>query len=432
MKQALVTVGLGFGDEGKGGVVEFLCLKLSVDLVVRYSGGPQCGHNVQTLDGKRHTFSQFGAGTLRNIPTFLGPQVIIDPDAMLNEAAHLIGEMGIPKPFSLLTIHSRCLVTTVFQQRLNRIKEISRGKNRHGSCGFGVGETRSYWLKHGNDAIYAKDLMDADILRYKLELLKQRTLLDADGLLQEPIEELDIASVDCARYANFLRNIGWCLNITSEIPDYRVAIFEGAQGVLLDEWYGFHPHTTWSTVTPHHAIELAHLSNAEEICEIGITRSYTTRHGAGPLPTESLELTNVFPDPGNPVNAWQQSFRCGWLDLELLRYAVEACRNLDGLAVTCLDQMHDDEISEFKVSDGHRIMGVVAADLKAVHFPNLKRQQEIGERLKIAEPILDTIYDEQELFELLEQIAPVKIKSYGPTSADKELGKLVWRKLERI
>src|SRR5260370_9579524 len=113
MSRAIVTVGLGFGDEGKGSAVDFLCRRKGADLVVRYCGGSQAGHNVQLGDGRRHTFSQFGAGTLTpgRARTYLGPNVIIDPPALLREARHLC-ELGVNDPTSLLTIHPRCLVAT--------------------------------------------------------------------------------------------------------------------------------------------------------------------------------------------------------------------------------------------------------------------------------------------------------------------------------
>src|SRR5690242_399336 len=142
MKRAIITVGLGFGDEGKGATVDYLTRAYDADLVVRYCGGSQAGHNVELSDGRRHTFSQFGAGTLvrgRDRPrTYLGPNVVIDPPAMLREARHL-AELGVEEPLSLLTIHPRCLVTTVWHRTLNRLRELSRGEDRHGSCGQGVG-----------------------------------------------------------------------------------------------------------------------------------------------------------------------------------------------------------------------------------------------------------------------------------------------------
>src|SRR5213593_4162792 len=121
MRRAIVTVGLGFGDEGKGATVDFLCRRHGADLVVRYCGGSQAGHNVQLPDGRRHTFSQLGAGTLAEGPprTYLGPNVVIDPPALVREAEHL-RELGVGDPLGLLTVHPRCLVATAWHRALNR------------------------------------------------------------------------------------------------------------------------------------------------------------------------------------------------------------------------------------------------------------------------------------------------------------------------
>src|SRR5258708_1704472 len=181
MRRAIVTVGLGFGDEGKGAAVDFLCRRHRADLVVRYCGGSQAGHNVQLPDGRRHTFSQFGAGTFVGVPTYIGPRVVLHPTALVREAAHL-EELGIADPFRTLTVHPRCLISTWLHQAANQLRELARGDARHGSCGHGIGETRSDWLQRGDDAVFARDLRDPATLREKLELLRQRFLLDLDKL----------------------------------------------------------------------------------------------------------------------------------------------------------------------------------------------------------------------------------------------------------
>ncbi|MCI0458321.1 MAG: adenylosuccinate synthetase, partial [Gemmataceae bacterium] len=171
MRRAIITVGLGFGDEGKGATVDALTRSHDADLVVRYCGGSQAGHNVQLPDGQRHTFAQFGAGTLApgRPRTYLGPNVVIDPPALRLEAGHL-AELGVANPTRLLTIHPRALVTTLWHKALGRLRELARGADRHGSCGQGIGEARSYWLRYGQDAIIAADLLDLHTLRAKLEL----------------------------------------------------------------------------------------------------------------------------------------------------------------------------------------------------------------------------------------------------------------------
>jgi len=427
VKRAIITVGLGFGDEGKGATVDFLTREFEAELVIRYCGGSQAGHNVELLDGRRHTFSQFGAGTLAPTParTFLGPAVVIDPPALMREAQHL-AELGVASPLQLVTIHPQCLVTTPWLRMLNRIRELSRGDTRHGSCGVGVGEARNYWLKHGGDAVFASDLQTPDLLRQKLELQRQRVLLEVQPLLAgcspKALNDSDLLAWETsANYvAEMLCDPRWReIKIHPDAPPHKVAILEGAQGVLLDEYRGFHPHTTWSTVTPHHAWELVEQMGSEEVALLGITRAFTTRHGAGPLPTYSEELTTRFPDPGNPWNAWQGQFRYGWLDLELLRYAATVAGPLDGLVVNHLDQIHE---TDFQLCEGYRNQSLTPASQ-----PNLAWQSHLTEQVQNSEPIL-TVTNSDRLLRTLEAIAPIVIKGNGPTHVNRTSTGLTFRK----
>ena len=132
VKKAFITVGMQYGDEGKGSTVETLCHHKDADLVVALIGaGPQCGHNITTSDGRHHTFSQWGCGTFQEIPTFLGKNVIINPFNMLNEAKHLY-QMGIKNAYSLISVDPDCLVATDYHILANRIRESCRD-NKHGS-----------------------------------------------------------------------------------------------------------------------------------------------------------------------------------------------------------------------------------------------------------------------------------------------------------
>jgi adenylosuccinate synthase len=427
MKRAIITVGLGFGDEGKGATVDYLTRKFEADLVVRYCGGSQAGHNVQLPDGRRHTFSQFGAGTLAAAPnhprTYLGPNVIIDPLALAREARHL-ADLGVRDPGRLLTIHPRCLVATPWHQTMNRLRELSRGEAKHGSCGQGVGEARSYWLKHGDDAVFAADVRQLDVLRHKLELQRQRTLLE----LQDCIDRIDAATLH--EFDLWERNaeaVAWDLHqalpgglvIGAAVPAFRAAIFEGAQGVLLDEYAGFHPYTTWNTVTPHHAWELIQSLDIEAVAVLGITRAYTTRHGEGPLPTFSAELTARLQDVGNPWNRWQGSLRCGWLDLPLLRYAAAVAGPLDGIVVNHLDQVR---ATEWQVCEAYR-----NAALTRSAAPQLAWQSRLTQELRRAEPRLSPATSDR-IVRSLSELAPVVLTSTGPTHEHRALTELPFRK----
>ena len=426
MKRAIITIGLGFGDEGKGATVDFLARRLEADLVVRYCGGSQAGHNVQLPDGRRHTFSQFGAATLATASdpprTYLGPNVIIDPMALIREAQHL-SELSVCDLIRLLTIHPRCLVATPWLQTLNRLRELSRGDAKHGSCGQGIGEARSYWLKYGEDAVFAADLRHLDRLRHKLELQRQRTLLElqdfidrinADALAEFDLCERNAEVVACDLYEALPEDV----TMDAAVPAFQTAIFEGAQGVLLDEYRGFHPYTTWNTVTPHHAWELIQATDVEAVAVLGVTRAYTTRHGDGPLPTYSAELTNRLQDAGNPWNRWQGGLRCGWLDLPLVRYAAAVAGPLDGIVVNHLDQVRQ---AECRVCDAYRNVTITPSA-----GPHLAHQGRLTQDLCLAEPVLSPATPDR-IVRTLSELAPVVITSTGPTHEQRELAELPFR-----
>ncbi len=434
MKRAVIVQGLGFGDEGKGATVDFLARELAADLVVRYCGGSQAGHNVVLPDGRRHTFAQFGAGTLAGAATYLGEQMIINLPALHKEAQHLRELMGAD-PFLELLIHPRALVSTMYHQQLNRLRELARGANRHGSCGHGIGETRNYWLQHGQDAIFAADLKDREALCGKLELLRQRVLLEVQELVgRVPADEhwrLELFMAPARKAADELLQLANPLNFQSAAPNYTTAIFEGAQGVLLDEWRGFHPHTTWSTVTLHHALAMVEESEAGEVCTLGVTRAYMTRHGAGPLPTWDAELDAQLADPGNPTNAWQGTIRRGWLDLVLLRYAVESAGGpLDGLVINCLDQLNG-----VPPQICVRYSCPAAAEIErlpASPVPWLAAQEKLNTMLSGAIPVFNQMSAATLCDTLAHQLAPLSLTAAGPSWRDRTMQELVFRPVPRM
>jgi adenylosuccinate synthase len=126
--------------------------------------------------------------------------------------------------------------------------------------------------------------------------------------------------------------------IRSQLKQPGCVLFEGAQGVLLDEWRGFHPHTTWSSINTA-AINgvAARFGISAPIEHHGVIRTYLTRHGAGPLPTHDESLDALLPEPHNNRNGWQGRFRRGHPDAVLLRYALKAAGDLSGLLISHLD-----------------------------------------------------------------------------------------------
>lgn len=339
MNDHVIVVGLGFGDEGKGAVVDALCAEGSVSTVVRFNGGAQAAHNV-IADGRHHTFSQFGSGTLAGVPTWLSRYVLVEPIALATESRELEA-LGVANPLSLVSIDAQALLTTPFHVAANRARERARGGDRHGSCGKGIGETAWYGLLAGareGDVVEGQrvlgepgpaptvgDCRNPGALRRKLDALARfYEPLIGEGPGVDELVGLYGAFADAVRITNG----------DEGLFDAGRVVFEGAQGVLLDETYGFHPHTTWSTVVPRNARELLQGRPARVI---GVTRTYQTRHGAGPLPTEDPDVLARFPERHNGTGEFQGAWRAGHLDANLLRYSVDCCGGIDGLAVTHLD-----------------------------------------------------------------------------------------------
>lgn len=321
-----IVVDLGYGDAGKGRVVDLLCADGDVDTVVRFNGGAQAAHNVVLPDGRHHTFAQFGAGTFRGVPTHLSRFVVVDPLALAAEAAHLT-TVGVPDPFALLSIDEDALLATPWHRAANRAREERRGAGRHGSCGLGVGETVAYDLAHPGEAPRVGDVRDP--VRLRQLLLAVRDRLTGPGDLPGP--DVDAVLSVFAAFRDAVRIVDGT-HLDDALRRGR-CVFEGAQGVLLDEWFGWHPHTTWSTTTFANARQLLGTAPAERL---GVVRTYTTRHGAGPLVTED-PLLDALPEVHNTTGRWQGAFRRGHFDAVAHRYAIEVCGGVDSLAVTHLD-----------------------------------------------------------------------------------------------
>ncbi|MGW6446659.1 adenylosuccinate synthetase [Lentzea sp. NPDC055074] len=338
MNDHVIVVGLGFGDEGKGAVVDALCAEGSVSTVVRFNGGAQAAHNV-IADGRHHTFSQFGSGTLAGVPTWLSRYVLVEPIALATESRELEA-LGVANPLSLVSVDAGALLTTPFHVAANRARERARGGDRHGSCGKGIGETAWYGLlagAHEGDVVEGQRVLGepgpAPTVGDCRNPATLRRRLDALARFYEPLigEGPDVDGL-VGLYSAFADAVRVTQGDEGLLDAGRV-VFEGAQGVLLDETYGFHPHTTWSTVVPRNARELLQGRPARVI---GVTRTYQTRHGAGPLPTEDPAVLERFPEPHNGTGEFQGAWRAGHLDAALLRYSVDCCGGIDGLAVTHL------------------------------------------------------------------------------------------------
>ncbi|PMR58711.1 adenylosuccinate synthetase [Verrucosispora sp. ts21] len=405
-----VVVDLGYGDAGKGTVVDWLCATRPVHTVVRFNGGAQAAHNVVLRDGRHHTFAQFGAGTFHpGVWTHLSRHVVVDPLALAAEADHL-ADVGVPDALDRLTVDGEALLATPYHRAANRARELSRGADRHGSCGLGVGEAVAYGLAHPDEAPRVADCRSPKRLRRRLTALRDRLTAELGPLDAPPVDDcLPAFTAFAERVAVVDRS--WLAGALRAGP----CVFEGAQGVLLDEWHGFHPYTTWSTTTFANAESLlAEAGQAGAASRLGVLRTVTTRHGPGPLVTEdpTLPLT----DPHNPTNPWQGRFRFGHFDAVAHAYALAVAGGVDGLALTHLDLTERGlDLRICRRYEGlDRLLPGPPGDLD--------RQAALTARLLHARPV----YDDDSPTDWPQAVgealgAPVVLTSHGPTATDKNL-----------
>lgn len=403
-------IDLGFGDAGKGKFVDAWVRRHGAHTVVRFNGGAQAGHNVVLPDRRHHTFSQWGAGSfVDGVATVLAAPVVVHPGALLQEARTL----GIPDAWQRLFIDARCRVTTPFLQAAGRLREWARGAAAHGSCGVGFGETVALSLDHPDLSLRYGDL--AHPARAWARLGEQQAWLRAQWLQPPcPAAQADWAALHDETLAErwlVQAHAAWRLapGRSPEAMAERLSlpghvVFEGAQGVLLDEDHAFHPHTTWSRVTPAAAEDvLQDLGISAPLRRYGLVRSYLTRHGAGPFPTWDAVL-DVLPEPHNADDGWQGQFRRGHPDGLLLRHAAQACGALDGLLVSHLDALP----AGLRWCSGYQAGN---------ELPAADRTQWLNDARPVYEPGL---LDRDTLFARLHQAtgAPLAGWSDGPTHRD--------------
>lgn len=347
-KKVAAVIGAAYGDEGKGLMTDRLVWETGAAVVVRTNGGAQAGHTVTTPDGRRHVFSHIGSGAFVGAKTHLSRFFVLHPMFLLSERARvgdLGGEVGV-------SADPRAIVTTPFDILINQIVEESRGHSRHGSCGMGFGETIERNLRP-DVAISFADLKSSRLgLVSKLERIRRNWLperLKALGVNDLPerfksvLKDDDIVRrflFDCEAFADMVDVMD-----DAAIPDGSV--FEGAQGLLLDQDYGYFPHVTRSNTGILNMSAVAREAGIEIIEATYATRAYTTRHGAGPLAHEGDDMSYAeIVDPTNLRNDWQGTIRTAPLDLDVLAAAVRNDLGRAGgvtvapsIAISCLDQI---------------------------------------------------------------------------------------------
>jgi adenylosuccinate synthase len=326
---------------------------------------------------------------------------------MAVEAEHM-ESVGIGDAFARTWVSRRARVITPYQQAANRVRERLRGRAAHGSCGVGVGECVADAFAYPDEGIIAGILDDQAELRRRLRRQRERKRAElsaigadsSDLALFDDVELVDRVSAVWGHVVSRLSRLDDDA-LVRMIRNAPTVIFEGAQGALLDERYGFHPHTTWSRCTAEGAMELA---GDRPLTRLGVIRAYTTRHGAGPFPTEDPSMN--LPELHNP-DGHAGRFRVGALDVVLLRYALRVAP-MDGLAVTCLDRVGSTPLVCLKYDEFDELQPP----------STLEEAEAIGLALRTVRPVLSPC---AHLIEGIERWtgARVMLTSSGPTSGDR-------------
>lgn len=318
MKDIKIVIGANFGDEGKGLMTNYFSSKPNT-IVVCSNGGAQRGHTVfEPTTDTRHVFHHFGSGTLNEADTYLPKYYILNPIVFNQEYEEL---SKCVENFNVY-INPACMITTPLDMMANQIKEQFRGNNRHGSCGTGIFETITrykagvtalnydiiseyYTEKFKKENIqlpkeWAATFYDKNIFKmfieYDYPLMRQRTIVTSDDILKE----------------------------------YDNIVFEAGQGLLLDQNNtAYFPHLTPSNTGIKNPAKIINSVNWEEEIKVEtcyVSRTYLTRHGAGPFKTECWkeEINPAIHDKTNEPNSWQGTLRYGFLNIKDM---IDRCYN---------------------------------------------------------------------------------------------------------
>lgn len=347
-----LLLGLQWGDEGKGKIVDVLTSKY--DIIARFQGGPNAGHTLE-FDGIKHVLRTIPSGIFhKNSINIIGNGVVIDPVVFVKELEGL--EKFNIDIYSRLLISRKAHLILPTHRLLDAASEASKGKAKIGSTLKGIGPT--YMDKTGRNGIRIGDLELSDFKeRYRALADKHEAMIafyDID--LQYNLKEMEdefFASVEELKRLTFIDSEEY---LNKAVREGKSILCEGAQGSLLDVDFGTYPFVTSSNTTAAGACTGLGIAPNRVKQVFGIFKAYTTRVGSGPFPTELFdEIGQTMAKVGNEFGSVTgRARRCGWLDLVALKYAVQ----VNG--VTELYMMKGDVLSGFdtlKVCTAYRYKG---------------------------------------------------------------------------
>jgi len=354
----VTVIGAQWGDEGKGKIIDWLAHR--ADMVVRFQGGNNAGHTI-VVGNKTYKLSLLPSGVVQGKRSIIGNGVVVDPWSLLEEIAR-VGQAGLNITPDLLVLAENAVLVLPLHRELDTMREEAASQ-KLGTTKRGIGP--AYEDKVGRRALRAIDLTDIDALPAKLDrLLAHHNVLrrgfghkEADaGALLNSLSEI------APKIAPFIGS-SW-----RELHDARTAgkrvLFEGAQAVLLDIDHGTYPFVTSSNTVAGQAAAGAGVGPREIGTVLGIVKSYTTRVGEGPFPTELKDaIGEKLGERGHEFGTVTgRKRRCGWFDSVLVRQTV-ITGGVDGIALTKLDVL--DGFDEIKVCIGYSFDGKMLDHLPA-------------------------------------------------------------------
>ena len=348
----VAVIGSQWGDEGKGKIVDWLSNRS--DVVVRFQGGHNAGHTL-VIDGVTYKLSLLPSGIVRGGKlSIIGNGVVIDPWALAKEIKY-ITDLGIKvSPDSLMIAENATLILPL-HQRLDSLRESASGDNKIGTTKIGIGP--AYEDKVGRRSIRVTDLANKKTL-----VSKVNKLVDHHNIILRGMGEKELKSDEVLKELISVSGgiLPYKARVSSVLSEARKAgkriLFEGAQGVMLDNDHGTYPYVTSSnTISPTALSGVGQNLKALNFV-LGITKAYTTRVGEGPFPTEQEnEIGEKLGKKGHEFGTnTGRKRRCGWIDAVMVKHAIET-GGIDGIALTKLDVL--DGFETIKICTGYMLDG---------------------------------------------------------------------------
>ena len=358
--KSVVVVGAQWGDEGKGKVVDYLAG--SFDYIARVAGGHNAGHTV--IIGKdRYVLQLIPCGILRpGRHAVIGAGVVIDPAALVAEIETLAG-VGIEVQ-GRLHISNRAHLIFPYHRELDKAAESARGANKIGTTSRGIGP--AYEDKMARRGLRMCDLLEPELFRKKAAQVvaeKNRLAKGAYGADIDFSHEVDETLKLGEKIRGYICDTAELVN--AALDNQKSVLFEGAQGTMLDIDHGTYPYVTSSSAISGGASTGVGVPPTKLKHILGISKAYTTRVGAGPFPTEMPDLeAREVRERGKEFGAVTgRPRRCGWLDLQVLRYA-KMINGIDSLVVTKMDVF--DTQREIQVCVGYKYKGQPLHEMPAL------------------------------------------------------------------